>query len=584
MTSTEISPIVSTEIVDYMTHEEFEDFSRDYVNNRATRIANSIRNGKNVVCIGSGGTSKTFTVRHVINTLIETELIQSDQYVVVSYVGVAALNANGRTINSTFMFPINIDPEKYIEQAAQWAASVKKGKRYKVLRELLERLKIIINDEFSVTSGKFMMFMSHAFQAYYGNEIPFGGLQIICMGDPLQLLPIERVNGRPSLSTYILDDHIYFDIVHFNFGFRYTVKEDDRIVLKKDWFNFLNDLRYGKLPASHQTLYDLGIRVITSLEYIRFEEHFGRLVMAQLNATVDKWNNGINKIYEQRNIPIHNLGSVYYDISAVKKPDYVCLTEFGDADFIKGIYKICLSSSFIKHKGKRALFEILDELQDTSIKKLKELVENVYIKEVNTKQVKDQTYNMSSDGIVPITLPTEQEIRDKGLIMIRINKASGYPDLVNGTIMVFDQILNDRCIARLPGQEDPYEIKRVQRYHYDLQGNKLTICCQWPFIQADACTVTKSQGLTLNKAGYLLDERVPYYDMYHSQYVALSRVRNPCDFMYIHSVDASLGSVDDIMNTKIQLKRLKLAFTKIKQLVKVYDPILEKMIALEKDS
>jgi hypothetical protein len=95
--------------------------------------------------------------------------------------------------------------------------------------------------------------------------------------------------------------------------------------------------------------------------------------------------------------------------------------------------------------------------------------------------------------------------------------------------------------------------------------------------------VTKAQGLTLNKAGYLLDEKIPFYDMYHSQYVALSRVRDPSDFMYIHSADSSYGRLEDAMAPDVQLRRLTFAFAKIKQLVKTYNPVLKLLKNLEEE-
>mgnify|MGYP000361394198 FL=1 len=153
-----------------MTIDEFNQFSTQYVNTRTEQIVESIQNDRNVVCVGSSGCSKTYTVKHTIEKLIQYGVIDQSQYTIVSYVGVAAINANGRTINSTFMFPIKINEDNYKEQAENWARSAKSNKRYKSLRETLDNLKIIINDEFSVTSGIFMMFMDLALQLYFGNN------------------------------------------------------------------------------------------------------------------------------------------------------------------------------------------------------------------------------------------------------------------------------------------------------------------------------------------------------------------------------------------------------------------------------
>jgi hypothetical protein len=579
--------------------DDFTSFSEEYVKQRAAAILESIKNDKNVVCIGPGGTSKTYTVKHVVQSLISTGVIDDDEYVIVSYVGVAALNANGRTINSTFIFPTQInDPT---EQAQKWAKSVRSNKRYRSVHNLLQRLRIIINDEFGVTSGKFMKFMNAAFQAYYGNDRPFGGLQMICMGDPLQLLPIEQEDGRPSLSTFILDRDsplgASFEVVNFDFGFRYTIQEKENIILQKDWFTFLNQLRYGFLPEQNgaEMLHNLGIKVITAKEYTLFEPEVGRLVMAQLNETVDKWNHGINMLYESRNTTIHNLDSIYYDISAKPKKGYLPLNTLYDKELLRAIYKMCLISGHVPYEidqemiddlvvkiSDMSLHDYVEKVSIMSIEELEMQTKNIYLKETKNARQTQLSYQLSADGPVPIVLPKYQKIRDQGLVMIRINKASGYPDLVNGTVMTLQKIETNKCVLQQPCSSELYEIRRIPRYHYDMQSGRLTVCCQWPFIQADACTVTKAQGLTLNKAAYLLDERIPFYEMFHSQYVALSRVRDPRDFMYIHSADkTTYDSLEKIMDPKVQLRRLGLAFPKIQKLVKTYKPVLKVIQSLE---
>ena len=73
-------------------------FSTQYVNTRTEQIVESIQNDRNVVCVvGSSGCSKTYTVKHTTEKLIQYGVIDQSQYTIVYYVGVAAINANGRT-------------------------------------------------------------------------------------------------------------------------------------------------------------------------------------------------------------------------------------------------------------------------------------------------------------------------------------------------------------------------------------------------------------------------------------------------------------------------------------------------------
>jgi hypothetical protein len=583
------------------THDEFDEFSKEYVTVKSNQILDIVKSGKNVVCTGMGGTSKTYCVQYVIDNLTNNGFIDYDQYCVCSFTGVASLNAGGQTINSTFMFPTRFtDPDI---AADKWVTTISKGMKYKVLREFLGRLKIVINDEYSMTSNKFMTFMDLAFKKYYRNSNPFGGLIFICMGDPLQLLPVEQTSDRkPDICIDILDNPDFVNI-QFDFGFRYLKKTETHYIFNKEWFNFLKDLRYGELSDNSNVLYNLGIKILTPREYIKFLDKFERLMMCQLNKTRNKWNESINKIYANRGSRIYNFGTDFYEIYTkvtdfeVRSRGMVLLKSITSESFIKNIINVCIKCNLVKISDREKNFGITAQTID-------KLSSSIFIRKVdqqndtdNYNSISDLSFNQSINGEVPIALPVSQDIRELGLIMIRINRPKfgslQYDDLVNGSILKlkdinFDNIYNKYCVME-DYKSNVYNIGQVYRYNYNVASRRLIVGMQWPFVQSDSNNVHLVQGLTLDHAGYILDESIPYYDMFHSQYVALSRVRDPNNFIYIYSKDStgklfkSKDNIEEIMDPDTQRYRTQEAYKKIKKLVKIYKPVLEIMKSVEQN-
>jgi hypothetical protein len=104
--------------------------------------------------------------------------------VVLAPTGVAAVNIKGQTIHSFFRFKPDITPEK--------TASIRLSSKQKSLYKKIDTLVI---DEISMLPGHTLAFVEALCREVTGDLRPFGGIQILAVGDFLQLPPVAP-DGR----------------------------------------------------------------------------------------------------------------------------------------------------------------------------------------------------------------------------------------------------------------------------------------------------------------------------------------------------------------------------------------------------
>ena len=126
-------------------------------------------NGENVFLTGSAGTGKTCLIRRFMNRK------RNKQKVILAPTGIAALNAGGQTIHSFFRFPVPIY----------------KMKSFSHPDPLYKKLDIMIIDEISMVRSDLFDFMNKFMMTNGPNSNkPFGGVQLVVVGDLYQLPPV----------------------------------------------------------------------------------------------------------------------------------------------------------------------------------------------------------------------------------------------------------------------------------------------------------------------------------------------------------------------------------------------------------
>ena len=146
---------------------------------------------------GGGGTGKS-TVTHAIYQGLYRLLNKhsGDDYSVshallVAPTGRAAYNIHGCTIHHVFMIAAN---QKLEHRALSWDY-------LNTLRNRFHGIKWILLDEFSMVGNTMLKLIHLWLQETKGNKLPFGGVNIICVGDLYQLQPVMQSYIFMDVST-----------------------------------------------------------------------------------------------------------------------------------------------------------------------------------------------------------------------------------------------------------------------------------------------------------------------------------------------------------------------------------------------
>lgn len=151
----------------------------------------------NLFLTGKAGTGKTVFLRDFVEHT-------KKKVVVLAPTGIAAINANAMTIHSFFRFGLAPNP----------GGRVCKGNDY-VLKEneeeLVRNVDLIIIDEVSMVRADVMDHISEKIRLIRCSDKPFGGVQLLLIGDLYQLPPVVTKEDE-----YILKGHYNSDYFFFN--------------------------------------------------------------------------------------------------------------------------------------------------------------------------------------------------------------------------------------------------------------------------------------------------------------------------------------------------------------------------------
>ena len=143
-----------------------------------------------VFLTGKAGTGKTTFLR----TLRERT---PKRMVVLAPTGVAAINAQGQTIHSFFQLPFG-------PMVPGVPRTEKKG-RYKMSKDkknLIKTLDLLVIDEISMVRCDLLDAMDEELRKYRDRNKPFGGVQLLLIGDLQQLAPVAQEREWALLAPY----------------------------------------------------------------------------------------------------------------------------------------------------------------------------------------------------------------------------------------------------------------------------------------------------------------------------------------------------------------------------------------------
>ena len=221
--------------------------------------------GTHLFLTGKAGTGKTTFLR-------ELKAKSPKRMVVVAPTGIAAINAGGVTIHSFFQLPF----APYVPDTKFMSAQTfhKFGKE-KI--NIIRSLDLLVIDEVSMVRADLLDAIDAVLRQYRDRHKPFGGVQILMIGDLQQLAPVVKEEDWQLLSPY-------YDTAFF-FGSR-TLKETEYVTieLKKvyrqsdtTFLNLLNKIRENTADesvfAELNKRYLPGFRPKEEEGYIRLTTH-----------------------------------------------------------------------------------------------------------------------------------------------------------------------------------------------------------------------------------------------------------------------------------------------------------------------
>lgn len=158
---------------------------------------------KSIFLTGKAGTGKTTLLREIIATTHKST-------VVVAPTGIAALNAGGVTIHSMFQLPFSAFIPSY-DDASKFTETVKfenketlrrHFKMNNVKRNVIRNMELLIIDEVSMLRADLLDAIDYMMQTVRRNSKTFGGVQVLFIGDLLQLPPVIRDEEWRTLRNY----------------------------------------------------------------------------------------------------------------------------------------------------------------------------------------------------------------------------------------------------------------------------------------------------------------------------------------------------------------------------------------------
>ena len=218
--------------------------------------------GRSIFLTGKAGTGKTTFLKTVVER-------SSKRSIVVAPTGVAAINAGGMTIHSFFQLPFSpFVPNAQIKSKFDFG---------KEKRKIIASLDLLIIDEISMVRSDLLDAIDSVLRRYRDRYQPFGGVQLLLIGDLQQLTPVVTPEDERLLKPY-------YDTPYF-FGSKalaqidYVTIQLEKVYRQQDdtFLTLLNHIREGHPTADDLSLLNSRCRPVFLPKpdegYIRLTTH-----------------------------------------------------------------------------------------------------------------------------------------------------------------------------------------------------------------------------------------------------------------------------------------------------------------------
>eukprot|EP01080_Neovahlkampfia_damariscottae_P005800 gene5800-9623_t len=209
---------------------DFSNFSKDQ-----QEVLKAAIGGQNIFFTGSAGTGKSHVLREIVKQLKRE--YSSDSIAIVAPTGIAALNIGGTTLHSFAGIGLgNLEKEKLLKSVQQKKFNVKRW----------NNTEILIIDEISMLSGELFDKVEYIARRIRNSSSPFGGIQVILVGDFFQLPPVNQ-NGTEL--DFCFESKSWKSVVQSSFELKTPFRQND-----KGFIQILNEIRVGKVSEKCEDL------------------------------------------------------------------------------------------------------------------------------------------------------------------------------------------------------------------------------------------------------------------------------------------------------------------------------------------
>ena len=205
---------------------------------------------KNIFLTGKAGTGKTTLLHKIINTCYKNT-------VVVAPTGIAALNAGGVTIHSMFQLPFasflpTLSNPPIVNEFLRFENRFSLRKHFQMHKnkqQVIRNMELLIVDEVSMLRADVLDAMDYMLQFIRKDKRPFGGVQVLFIGDLLQLPPVVKQEEWEVLKHYYKGMYFFQSEVITQNPLLYVELETIYRQTDKLFISILNHLRENQLTS-----------------------------------------------------------------------------------------------------------------------------------------------------------------------------------------------------------------------------------------------------------------------------------------------------------------------------------------------
>ena len=203
--------------------------------------------GKNIFLTGKAGTGKTTFLHNLKN-------VSHKRMVVVAPTGVAAINAKGVTIHSFFQLPFG--PQIPGVESASMQSKSRRFNKEKI--NIIRSMDLLVIDEISMVRADLLDGIDSTLRRFRNRNLPFGGVQLLMIGDLQQLAPVVKEDEWSLLrnhydTAFFFSSHALQQTQYVSIELLHVFRQSDEKFIK-----LLNNVRDNKIDNS--VIEDLNAR------------------------------------------------------------------------------------------------------------------------------------------------------------------------------------------------------------------------------------------------------------------------------------------------------------------------------------